>query len=275
MRWDKNKEEILKKLISDGKTYKEISEIMDTTFRSITNKCLRLGIKSKKVESNEIVNCHNCGKSFISYKKDNRKFCNYSCSAQFNNTGRVLSNETKNKITDGVKKYNKENNIEKERPNCLTCGKKVNKPHNIYCSRECKDKCPIYKEKLSKNMKDKFKLNPELHPNRLCAGIKESYPEQFFREFLEKNGLVRNLDFIQQYKISLYYVDFFFPKLNLCIEIDGERFHDEKNTKEILRENNIKEKHKLKRYKVKNLLKKEYENDILNIINNLKKDLVD
>jgi very-short-patch-repair endonuclease len=270
MRWDENKEKKLKKLISEGKTYKEISEIMETTIRSITNKCIRLGVKCLKKESNEIISCYNCGKNFQSYKRDKRKFCNNSCSAQFNNTGRILSEETKNKITIGVKNYNKKNVTEKPKPNCLVCGKKVKKNHNIYCSSECQKSCLIYKEKLSKNMKDKFKKNPELHPNRLCAGIKESYPEKFFREFIEKKGLTKDLDFIQQFKFDIYYVDFFFPKLNLCVEIDGERFHDENSLKEIVRESKIKENYTLKRYKVKMLLKKEYENDILKIINNLK-----
>jgi very-short-patch-repair endonuclease len=270
MKWDENKENELKKLISQGKTYKEISELMGMTFRSITNKCIRLGVKYLKKESKEIVSCYNCGKSFKSYKSDKRRFCNNSCSAKFNNTGRILSEEIKNKITIGVKNYNKENNVKRVRPNCLVCGKKVKKNHNIYCSSECQKSCLLYKEKLSKNMKDRFKKNPELHPNRLCAGIKESYPEKFFREFIEKNGLTKGLDFIQQFKFDIYYVDFFFPKLNLCVEIDGERFHDENSLKEITRETKIIENYKLKRYKVKTLLKKEYENDILNIINDVK-----
>ena len=42
MRWDESKEKELKKLISEGKPYKEISEIMETTIRSITNKVLGL-----------------------------------------------------------------------------------------------------------------------------------------------------------------------------------------------------------------------------------------
>ena len=64
------------------------------------------------------------------------------------------------------------------------------------------------KKKISELRKTLLKNHPELHPNRLCAGIKESYPEKTTREFFENNGLIKNVDFIQQHRINKYFVDF-------------------------------------------------------------------
>ena len=118
-------------------------------------------------------------------------------------------------------------------------------------------------------MLERFKNNPELHPNRLCANIRESYPEKMVREYLEILGLKNGVDFIQQYKFKNYYIDFLFPKINLALEIDGERWHDPTNDKEIKRENIIKEKYLLQRFKAKKVLKKEYEQDIKNIFDQI------
>ena len=50
---------------------------------------------------------------------------------------------------------------------------------------------------------------------------------------------MQNLDFFQN--IDKYYVDFYFPVLNLGVEIDGERWHNRNDKREISRENIIKQ----------------------------------
>ena len=50
---------------------------------------------------------------------------------------------------------------------------------------------------------------------------KESYPESFFRKFLERHGFKKNIDYFQEYPVSRWRIDFFFPKKMLAIEIDG------------------------------------------------------
>lgn len=124
------------------------------------------------------------------------------------------------------------------------------------------------KKKEFSEIKRKFYVdNPEKHPNKTSAGIRESYPEKMLREYFEQQGLIKGVDFTQQYKIDKYYVDFYIPKLNLGIEVDGERWHTNL-VKEIERETVIKKEINLIRFKAKPLINKEHEKEINNIINN-------
>lgn len=96
--------------------------------------------------------CINCGKELINLSS---KFCSCSCSGKYNNKNKVLSEETKTKISDSLKKYNKDNpkpkrciikrekKVEKVKINkpklfnyCLNCSKEINKK-NKYCSSKC------------------------------------------------------------------------------------------------------------------------------------------
>ena len=186
------------------------------------------------------------------------------------------------------KKYINRTEYFKKTIKCLTCDNlyeiEINNykfKHGIfkkYCDGclikiEKRELKKIYKKhtnetklKLSKLKTEFYKNNPEKHPNVRCAHNIESYPEKFFRLFLELNGCIKNVDFIQNYKINKYYVDFYFPTLNLGIEIDGERWHNRNDKKEIDRENIIKHSINLKRFWSKKLIKKEYEEEILEII---------
>lgn len=268
MKWIVEKDNELKSLIKDGFSYKEIAEKMDISIRSVTNRCNRLGIKSIRKNFYKNFICKNCGKDFVDLESIDRNFCNNSCSASYNNKGKIKSEITKFKISESLK--NIPNNNKLPRTDCIECGKKVKKNKQKYCSLSCLKNSKIFKEKLSIIAKERYKKNPDQHPNKRCASIKETYPEKFFNEFLILKGLVNGEDFIKQFKVNNYYVDFFFPKLNLCVEIDGERWHDSNNEKEITRENIIKEKYKLIRFKVKPLLNKKYEIEVLDIINKIK-----
>jgi len=129
-------------------------------------------------------------------------------------------------------------------------------------------------KKLSKNTKDKIrksqiqriKDNPLIHPNRLCAGIKESYPEKMVREYFEELGYINGIDFVQQFKYNTYYIDFYLPKNNICLEIDGEYWHDKNDINEIERENCIKGKFTLYRFSARDIVKKKYSKILKNLI---------
>lgn len=106
------------------------------------------------------VNCNNCGKELaISksvYDKSISKhfFCSKSCAASFNNTIRVISDETKNKIKTSVSEYHRlhpkedkkdkqhKEKILKERV-CKVCGKtytsKSSGSTRVVCSKECSE----------------------------------------------------------------------------------------------------------------------------------------
>ena len=50
-------------------------------------------------------------------------------------------------------------------------------------------------------------------------------PEKIFFDFLLFNNLEQHKDFFYQYRVFNYKVDFYFPKINLGIEIDGDYWH--------------------------------------------------
>ena len=136
-------------------------------------------------------------------KKKHKKFCSRKCSNSHHKT-QATKDKISRKMLAITKLYIKERN------NCLVCGEKVKKIQNIYCSKKCMHSCPKYRKKTSEIATDRYLKNPEMHPNRRCAGIRESYPERMVREFLEQKGLVKNCDFIQQFPVNNYHVDFYF-----------------------------------------------------------------
>jgi len=85
--------------------------------------------------------CANCGKT-LPYNKRKNKFCSNSCSASYNNTRRVVSEETKDKI----RKSALSNKIEYKRYyiECKTCGEIFIETYahhkRKYCSKECRVK---------------------------------------------------------------------------------------------------------------------------------------
>lgn len=208
--------------------------------------------------------CKNCNK-----KTPNPKFCSSSCSASYNNKKRKHSTITKIKISSGVRKNIPASNIDYD--NCPTCGNLYvkHKRRKKYCGISCAKKrirSQAEKDSASIRMKKRFEDNPELHPNRLCAGIKESYPEKMFREYLVELGLVFDRDFVSQYKIGKYFVDFYIPSINLSIEIDGEHWHDKKSRRELTREQFIVRNTSLIRFDAKRLINKEYEREIQDMV---------
>lgn len=95
MKWNKESDEELKKLILLGKKHEDIANIIGATKSSVRNRCYRLGLNVVNHKENQ---CNNCGNFFIDLISRNRKFCSKNCSASFNNLGKTHSEESKNKI---------------------------------------------------------------------------------------------------------------------------------------------------------------------------------
>lgn len=75
------------------------------------------------------------------------------------------------------------------------------------------------KDKLSKIRKRWIKNNPDRHPWKLAHKSRgESYPEKYFREWLEKEGL----PFVQEYPYKTYHFDFLVGNV-VDLEIDGSQ----------------------------------------------------
>lgn len=117
---NKIKKEDLENLIDVGITFKEIAKKYELSLITIRRLCSKYQLKSK---SNELkrkkVKCLNCQKEIKTTLKEDKKFCNHSCSAIFNN-----------------KKRNKNNVIKKI---CLYCEVEISTKNTRqkYCSIKC------------------------------------------------------------------------------------------------------------------------------------------
>lgn len=91
--------------------------------------------------------CKHCGKEIPNGYKKRKQFCNSSCAAKYNNCGRVMSVETRNKISRKMTKpetlfaieteQKSKNNIKDVIVNhCLYCGKEIDYKRT-YCSNKC------------------------------------------------------------------------------------------------------------------------------------------
>jgi len=91
MKWNKEQEKVAIDMIKDGKSYKDISEKLERTERSIREKLRMLGYKSSMFDKTKKI-CKNCKNEYeisIRNKQElNREFCSKSCSATYNNKNR-------------------------------------------------------------------------------------------------------------------------------------------------------------------------------------------
>lgn len=101
MKWTDDKDNELKKLISEGKGYEELSVILGRTIKSLQCRANRLKLKLVYYLPTP---CKNCGKDFQKRIKSNQIFCGSSCSGSYNTKGRKHSEETKFKISNSLKK---------------------------------------------------------------------------------------------------------------------------------------------------------------------------
>lgn len=167
-------------------------------------------------EKHKNKHCLQCNKE-LSYEKakQRNKFCNHSCAASYNNalkhTRQKLNNKRKSK-----------NYVSKVVRTCVICSTNFTNRNPVKtCSPECKN------ELLSQSLKKSFKEGRH-KGNEYRSRANPSYMERTFSEWLSKN--YPNISFIQEKSFNIYnngeyiktfYVDFYFPDLNLAIELDG------------------------------------------------------
>jgi hypothetical protein len=104
-------------LLIDGKSYKEISSIINKTENSIRSKSHKLGYKSSTYYKSKRskFNCKECNTEFEDLTERSRIFCSQSCNAKFNNRKKGYENREESK--------------------CISCSKKIK--NKKYCNREC------------------------------------------------------------------------------------------------------------------------------------------
>ena len=136
-KWIKYDLDYAKVLIESGKTYKEISLLLNRSCKSVRCKLNKDGFFYNLYKPENIKNCLNCNDDF-KYIDKNQKFCCSSCSATYNNKLREPKYEDK---------Y------------CLNCNSLISGSGDKYCSRKCQQ------EYLFNNRITKW-LNGELSGHR-------------------------------------------------------------------------------------------------------------
>ena len=116
MKWTNEQLSLVIKFHSLGKTKSQISQLTGRTSKSISLKLNRLGYHFTQCVDRLNVKCLNCKKQLITTIKENRQFCNKSCSASHTNTF------TKVKIKNKCLDCNAE--IARTMVRCKICGAK-------------------------------------------------------------------------------------------------------------------------------------------------------
>lgn len=112
----------------------------------IKEKALEVGFDINEYKERRKKYCKLCNKQL---KRGQVKFCSRSCSATYNNRGRVLSEETKKKISKTLRKGGDNKKPKKKKSGkikkrikkelkCLECDNVLVKYQTIYCSKECR-----------------------------------------------------------------------------------------------------------------------------------------
>lgn len=85
---------------------------------------------------------------------------------------------------------------------------------------------PEYKAKLSQKIRDYLDKHPESAGWRHHGQqrVKESGPESFFRKIFE----TAKLDFVQEYSVKRFSLDFAFLESQICVEVDGKQHKQER-----------------------------------------------
>ena len=266
-------------------------------------------------------NCEHCKKEFFIYlDKDGnttskQKYCGHFCSNRAKPKNRKKKQEIKIDQLQNTKRIFKSfslflnltyTNVPSENDDIVTlkCQNtfihvkgsskykrtKIIQHISVEELNELKKEVKIIKE-INKNKRDsEYLLIASNFSIKQLKNYKGTKPENLFKEYLLLNNLIQGQDFFYQYRIFNYRVDFYFPKINLGIEIDGDYWHANpmkyKETdiirypfgkmpakqvweKNQLREEKIKEKIKLIRFWESDILSKMFEEKIYTLLESL------
>lgn len=94
-------------------------------------------------------------------------------------------------------------------------------PNHVSGFRKGKCHSEESKKKISEARKKYLNEHPDKVPFKLNHSSKESYPEKYFREWLQKEGIFSE----REYQVNRYTLDFAWPEKGFYLEIDGSQ-HD-------------------------------------------------
>lgn len=238
-----------------------------------------LKMRKKSLYQQDPKRCKACSKE-IDYNKRNNTFCSSSCSATYNNKQRDPEFYAKHsdllkqkklatpKIRYGVAYASYDLMVESYRQNpsfCKNCT--VALPYSRRSRKTCGKACSI--EYRSALQKQRIKDNPSIHPNVLCSKLrnKRSFAEVMLEDYLIELGLRKDIDFIPQFGISKYLVDFYLPKSKTVLEVNGRFWHDLESEREVARTQKLEEEGcKVYHFWADKITRKEYHTDIQALI---------
>lgn len=190
------------------------------------------------------------------------------------------------KHKEHVRKINLNRPIEESRKRGIKSAETKRKQGNLNHTQQTKDKISkTLKEEYKKgnrkvwqytneNAKDILNKLHKKRANTISKKLKNNeYRKGTFFYTKSENKLKYildklNIEYIQQYKIKTHPFDFYLPKKNLLIEVDGDYWHCNKKTdKRFVDENFI---HPHKKITTKEVRKKDEENNMLAKENNYK-----
>ena len=222
-----------KTLVECARLLKGIDYTNGRIKKELTDLCLsEYGIDIlETIKQNNKHYCLHCGKEI----QTGRKFCNSSCAAKYNNAGRTLSDDTKNNISNGLRKYYdifthngklREDYIKEHTFICKTCGKEFfSENKNIrFCSNICAQSNEETKEKIRNKAKER--INNNTFSGWKSRGVR-SYPEKFWEGVL-KNNLIEFVP--EDFSTKKYFLDFLIEKdgKKIDLEIDGKQHNRRK-----------------------------------------------
>lgn len=195
----------------------------------LDNYLIENNLQLPDIIENKFTKCKYCGKEI----KKARSFCSQSCCAKYNNTKRIISEETKRKIAETLKNKTdcerNENGRKVFTYICKQCGKQFKTIHkNItYCSKQCSQSSLEVIEK--QRQKRILLIKQGKHKGWQSRNI-TSYAEKFWIKVLDNN----NIQYIREdHSNKKYFLDFLIEKngKKIDLEIDGKQ-HKYKDRKE-------------------------------------------
>lgn len=184
LKWTENELEKSIDYINNGFSYDEIAKFLKRTKKSVRLKLNKLGVFVKPKISTIEKECVHCNQKFVSFIRENRKYCSSSCSAKENNKLYVKRHKLEFKrvdikLNDGlsIRKPKKELeeiktlSIKSESKNCLNCNCVIEHNRKIYCTLDCF-----------------YKHNRKKYHNQIELGNTELPYRQYKNYLIEKYG---------------------------------------------------------------------------------------
>lgn len=255
-KWLKNKTAIFEKVISESYSFSEVARKLWMSENGISAKYIKTKIKKENLDIShfdpyknskmrkkvQVVNTHcthpECGIEHGG-KYGSGRFCSSKCAKGYSTY--LKREEINNKVSDTLKIKNKKDDKE-----CKEC-KKLFAPsarRKTFCSRNCARINNI--PKFIEAGKNSIAISIASGTHKGWAprtGL--SFAEKYYKDQLDKSGYKEK--YIINHPISqmdlgmdkpyCYYIDFYFPELRLCLEIDGKQhLHEDRMESDKIRD---------------------------------------